>query len=139
MQDRELDAEVPHRVQRGWKNWKRMSGVLCDMKLNVKIKGKVYTTVLSPALMVRAETWALKKAQENKLEVAEMRILRWMCGGTKPDKIRNESIGGTTKVCEVKKEVQERSLKWYGYVMRREKQYVGRRAMKMKVQGRRKR
>ena len=42
----------------------------------MKIKGKVYRTVIIPALMYGAETWALEKAQENKLEVAEMRMLR---------------------------------------------------------------
>ena len=30
--DGELDTEVTHRVQSGWKNWKRVSGVLCDRK-----------------------------------------------------------------------------------------------------------
>ena len=75
---------------------------------------------------VRAETWALKKAQENKLEVAEIRMLRWMCGVTKLDKIRNERIRGTTKVGEITKKVQESRLKWYGHVMRREEHYVGR-------------
>ena len=45
-EDGELDAEVTHRVQSGWKNWKRVSGVLCDRKMNVKIKGKVYRTVV---------------------------------------------------------------------------------------------
>ena len=65
-----------------WKNWKRVSGVLCDRIMKVNIKGKVYRTVARPALMYGAETWALKKAQENKLEVAEMRMLRWMCGVT---------------------------------------------------------
>ena len=44
----------------------------------MKIKGKVYRTVVRPALMYGAESWALKKAQEKKLEVAEMRMLRWM-------------------------------------------------------------
>ena len=53
--------------------------------------------------MYGAETWALKKAQEKKVEVAEMRMLRWMCGVTKLDKIRNERIRGTTKVGEIKK------------------------------------
>ena len=68
-----------------------------------------------------------------------MRMLRWMCGVTKLDKIRNERIRGTTKVGEITKKVQERRLKWYVRVMRREEHYVGRRAMVMKVQGRRKR
>ena len=89
-EDGELDAEVSHRVQSGWKNGKRVSGVLCDMRMNGKIKGKVYRTVVRPALMYGAETWALKKAHEKKLEVAEMRMLRWMCEVTKLDKIRNE-------------------------------------------------
>ena len=106
-----------------------MAGVLCDRRMNVRIKGKVYRTVLRPTLLVYgAETRALKKAQEKKLEVAEMRILRWMCG----------VIRGTTKVGKITKKVQER-LKWYGHVMRREEHRVGRRAMVMKVQRRRKR
>ena len=67
-----------------------------------------------------------------------MRMLRWMCGVTKLDKIRNERIRGTTKVGSIIKKIQERRLKWYGHVMRREEHYVGRRAMVMKVQGRRK-
>ena len=114
------------------------SGVSC-LRMNMKIKGKVYRTVVRPALVYGAETWALKKAQEKKLEVAEMRMLRWMCGVTKLDKIKNERIRGTTIVGEITKKVQERRLKWYGHVMRREEHYVGRRAMVMKVQGRRKR
>ena len=79
-EDGELDAEVTLRVQSGWKNWKRVSRVLCDRIMNTKIKGKVYITVVRPALVYGEETWALKKAQEKKLEVAEMRMLRWMCG-----------------------------------------------------------
>ena len=70
-----------------------------------------------------------------------MRMLRWMCGVTKLDKIRNERIRGKTKVGEITKKVHERRLKWYGHVMRREREEhcVGRRAMVMKAQGRRKR
>ena len=39
-EDGELDAEVTHRVQTGWNNWKRVPGVLCGRKMNVKIKGR---------------------------------------------------------------------------------------------------
>ena len=55
-EDGELDAEVTHRVQGGCKNWKRMSGVLCDRRMNVNIKGKVYITVVRPALCVEKST-----------------------------------------------------------------------------------
>ena len=72
---------ITHRVQSRWKNWKRVAGVLCDRRMNVNIKGKVYRTVLRPTLMYGAETWALKKAHEKKLEVAEMRICYDGCAG----------------------------------------------------------
>ena len=71
-------------------------------------------------MMYGAETWAVKKAQEKKLDVAERRMLRWMSGVPKLDRIRNEIIRGTTKVGEISKIVQERRLKWYGHVLRRE-------------------
>ena len=124
--DGELDAEVTHRVQSGWKNWKRVYGVLCDRRMNVKIKGKVYRTVVRPALMYGAETWALKKARANKLEVAEMRMLRCMCGVTKLEKIRNARVRGTPKVGEITNKAKERRLKWCGHVMRREERCAGR-------------
>ena len=47
------------------------------------------------------------------LEVAEMRMVQWMCGFTKLDRIRNERVKGTTKVGEIAKKVHERQLKWY--------------------------
>ena len=85
-----------------------MSGVLCDRRMKVKIKGKVYKTIVGPAMVYGAETlWAVKKVHEKKMEVAEMNMLRWMCGVTRLDKIRNEKIRGRTKVGEISK-VQER-------------------------------
>ena len=57
----------------------------------VKIKGKVFRAVVRPALLYRAETWTLKKAHERKFEVAEMRMLRWMCRVTRLGKRRNEN------------------------------------------------
>jgi hypothetical protein len=39
----------------------------------------------------------MTKKDERKLHVAEMRMLRWMCGGTRMDKLRNEYIRGSLK------------------------------------------
>ena len=81
----------------------------------------------------------MKKAQERKLDVTEIRMLRWTSGVTKLDRIRNERIRGTTKVGEISKKVQETRLKWYGHVLRREDEYVGKRVMAMDVPGKRRR
>ena len=58
----------------------------------MKLKGKVYKTVVRPALLYGAETWATTREQEARLEVNEMRMLRWMCGVTWRDNIRNNHI-----------------------------------------------
>ena len=43
------------------------------------------------------------------------------------------------KVGEISKKLQESRLKWYGHVLRREDEYVGKRLMGMEVQGKRRR
>ena len=79
-------------------------------QMNVKIKRKVYTTLARPALVYGTERWALIKALEKKVEVAGMRMLRWIWGITKLDQIRNERIRGTTNVVEISMKIQERRL-----------------------------
>ena len=81
----------------------------------------------------------MKKAQAKKLDAAEMRMLRWMSGVTKLDRIANERIRGTTKVGEISKSVQESRLKWYRQVLRREEKHVGKIMMVMEVPGKRRR
>lgn len=137
--DGSLDGEISHRIQSGWKNWKRTTGVLCDRKISARVKGKVFKSVVRPAMLYGAETWPIKRAQESKLEVAEMRMLRWMLGVTRRDKVRNSLIRGTAKVTEVTKKVQERRMQWFGHIKRREEEYVGRRILDMEVEGRRQR
>ena len=96
----DLDAEMTHSIglQSGWKNRKRVSGILCDRRIRLRVNGKVYKTVVRPAMMYGAKTWAVKKAQEKKLDVAEMRMLKWISRVTKLERIRNEIITGTKKV-----------------------------------------
>ena len=107
--------------------------------MKVKIKGKVYKTIVRPAMVYGAETWAVKKAHEKKMEVAEMKMLRWTCGVTRLDEISNEKIRGSTKVGEISKKVQQRRMRWYGHVMRRDEEYVGKKVMGIEVQGSRRR
>ncbi|KAK3516480.1 hypothetical protein QTP70_017817, partial [Hemibagrus guttatus] len=71
----ECGKEVKKRVQVGWNGWRKVSGVLCDRKISARIKGKVYRTVVRPAMLYGLETVSLRKRQESELEVAELKML----------------------------------------------------------------
>ena len=77
-----MATEISRRVSAARRNWKRCSGVLCDRRMPVKLKGTVYKTVVRAA-MCGADTWATTRGQEARLEVNEMRTLRWICGVTR--------------------------------------------------------
>ncbi|KAK3510278.1 hypothetical protein QTP70_032702, partial [Hemibagrus guttatus] len=65
----ECGKEVKKRVQAGWNGWRKVWGVLCDRKISARIKGKVYRTVVRPAMLYGLETVSLRKRQESELEL----------------------------------------------------------------------
>ena len=133
------EREVKKRVQAGWNGWRKVSGVICDMRLPTRVKGKVYSSVMIPAMVYGLETVAVTKKQVKEMEVAEMKMLRFAMGVTRKDKIRNEYIRSTVKVGRLGIKVREGRLRWYGHVMRRDHEYVGRKMMEMELPGKRKR
>jgi hypothetical protein len=56
-----MENEVTLSIQCGWINWSKASGVLCDNKVPVVLKGKVYKSFVRPALTYRLEAAPLKK------------------------------------------------------------------------------
>ena len=136
----EMEKEVNHRIQCGWNNWRKVSGVICDRRVPIRLKGKVHKTVVRPALTYGLEAAPVKKTEEKKLDVAEMKMLRWMSGVTRKDKIQNKYIRGTVKVIEISKKIQESRLRWFGHLKRRVgEEHVGREVMEMEVEGNRRR
>ena len=71
--------------------------------------------------------------------VAEMKILRFAVGVMRKDKIRNEYIRSTVKVERVGIKMRDNRLRWYGHIMRRDQEYVGRKMMEMELPGKRRR
>ncbi|KAF3657744.1 putative pre-mRNA-processing factor 6-like [Capsicum annuum] len=115
----EIDEDVSHRIGAGWMKWKLASGVLCDKKVPPKLKGKFYRVVVRPALLYGAECWPVKNSHTQRMKVAEMRMLRWMCGLTRRDRARNETIREKVGVTSVECKMREARLRWFGHVKRR--------------------
>ena len=64
--------------------------MLCDGRMPTRLKDKFYMIAIKPAMTYEAECWSIKKQHMHKKDVVEMRMLRWMCGKTRHDRIRNE-------------------------------------------------
>ncbi|KAI5087616.1 hypothetical protein C0J45_22105, partial [Silurus meridionalis] len=120
------------KMQAGWSGWRRViAGVISDRRVSVRVKGKVYRTVVRPEM--------LYERQEVELEVAELKMLRCSLGVTTMDRIRNEFIRGTVHVGRFGDKVREVRLRWFGHVQRRNTGYISRRMLRIETPGRRKR
>ena len=51
--------------------------------------------------------------------VAEMRMIRWMCGYTRIDRIRNGVIRDVVKVAPIEDKMRETRLQWFSHMKRR--------------------
>ena len=124
-----MATEISQIVSTAWRNWKRCSGVLCDSRMPVKLKGKFYKTVIRPALLYGAETLATTRGQEGRLEVNEMRMLIWMFGVTGRDKKQNKHFGGTTREAQGVHGNYKRTTEMVGHEMRMEEEHTVRRIL----------
>ena len=133
------EREVKKRVLAGWNEWRRVSGVICDKRLPARVKGKVYSSVVRPAMLYGLGTVAVTKKQVVEMKVAEMKMLRFAMGVTRKDKIINEYIRSTIKVERLGMKMRKGRLRWYANVMRRDQEYVERKMMEMELPGMRRR
>ena len=53
------------------------------------------------------------------LSVAEIRMLRWFCGHTRRDRVRNEAIRDRVGVAPIEEKSTQHRLRWFGHVQRR--------------------
>ena len=119
------DRNTEKRIQSGWYSWRKITGVLCDKRVPEKVKGKMYKTIVRPAMLYGMETVAMTKRQERKMEVAEMKMLRFSLGVTRVNRLRNEEIRERLGVTKLEAKLREARLRWMDHVYRREDNYVG--------------
>ena len=111
-----LDLEVEKRIQAGWNNWRKLIGVLCDKRVLLRMKSRIYKLMVLPAMMYGLETDAITKRQGKKLKVNEMKMLRFTLGITRLDRVKNEEVRKKLNTGEVSTKLREARLWWAGHV-----------------------
>ena len=101
------------------KLWSQSSGVLCDKRVSQKLKGKFYRTTIRPAMLYGAECWPTKRRHVQQISVAEMHMLRWICGHTRRDRLWNDDIRDRLGVAPIEEKLVQHRLRWFGHVQRK--------------------
>lgn len=68
-------------------------------------------------MLYGSECWSVLVQHVRKVSVAEIQMLRWMCGYI--DKIRNDYIHEKVQVAYIEDKMRLGSLRWFGYVLHR--------------------
>ena len=112
---------------------------MCDRKIPTNLKDKVYKTAIKSAMVYGAECWAVRRKEERKLHITEMRMLWWPRGKTRLDHVRNVDIWKEAHMYPMAEFIGEKRLRWFGPVQRRDKDDATRNILQMTVDGERNR
>ena len=98
------------------------------------------TLVCNGVFAIRAygsKCWALHRAEQQRMHTTEMKMLRWIQGKTRKDRIRNEKFRSYAMVKPFTTYVTQKRLSWYGHVLRRDDTNVAKHVTTMTVGGKR--
>lgn len=130
-------ADCNARISAAWSRWRDLTGVLCDKKMPLQLKAKLYKAAVRPVALYGTECWPTTKAAEQKLHKMEMNMLRWTMGVTRLDRFPNDAVRASMGVAPIHGKLRQGRLRWYGHVMRAKPDSVAAKAHRFEVQGRR--
>ena len=91
----------------------------------------MYCIVVRPTLLYGAESWPIKRSHIQRMKLVEMRMIRWLCGHMRLDKIRNEVIRGKIGLASIEDKITKACLRWFGHIRRRSMDATVRRCEKL--------
>jgi hypothetical protein len=115
-------AKINNRIALANRNYFALVNILKTKNINRKYKVIIYKTSIKPVLMYGAETWVLSKADELRLGVFEIKILRriygLICEGAAWRSRYNEELYRLYDETDLVTIVRITRLKWAGHIVR---------------------
>ena len=66
-----------------------------------------------------SETWPVRKENDEALQRAEMRMVRWICGVKLHDRVPSKELRERVGLVDTVLVLQQNRLRWYGHVLRK--------------------
>src|SRR5699024_280232 len=128
-------TDASSRITAAWRKWRSLTGVLCDKQLPIRLKSRVYKSMVRPVALYGVESRATTQAYINKLHCMEMNMLRLSLGITRLDRVPNATTRMVMGVAPIQDKIREKRLRWYGHVMRSADGSIVKTALELQVVG----
>jgi len=81
------------------------------------------------------ETWPVRKENEVALQLAVMRMVRWMCGIELQDRVPSKGFRQRLGLDDIISVLQQNRLRWYGHVLQKKDNDLVKKYMEYAVEG----
>ena len=132
----EYRSDLEHKFQ----TYNKINGAIrrhFGKQMNKETKLRINNITAKAALKFGSEAWVMKKTEEQRLEVAQMKFLRHLLGITRLDKEKNQCIRQKTGAQNIVKEIKQLQKKWLQHVQRMDTNRLPKQALQYKPKGRR--
>ena len=89
---------------------------------------------MQSSMLHRSETWPVRKENDVALQLAEMRMVRWMCNVKVKDRVPSKELRERLGI-DMILILQQNRLRWYGHVLRKEGTDWVKKCMEYDVEG----
>jgi len=135
--DNRTDAEMKTRFGKAAAAVNKLSKIWNNRSFSIQVKMRLYNSIVVPTVLYGAETWAVTKTREKRMDSFDSRNLwrihkiRWQ------DKVCTSSVREKTGQCPLSIILQKRRLTWYGHLTRMKAERLPKLAMNWKRPGKR--
>ena len=119
--DGSITKEFNHRIGKASGAFRELHAVWKDRYINLDTKMKLYNACVLSTLLYAAESWSLTERQEARLDAFDMRCQRKILRIVWSQHIPNIRIRSMTKQPQLTNILRKRRLKWFGHVLRMDK------------------
>ena len=114
-----LDAEISARAAKANSVFGRLlKTVFHKPQISRLTKARIYSASVASVMLYSAETWSLTQTQTLKVDAIQTKHLRKIERSRWPDRVRNSEILRSFKLPPLSEQLESRSLRWYGHLLR---------------------
>jgi len=131
--DGDADAAVEARIRIGWNKFRRLVPLLTNKDVSLIMRGRLYSSCVQSSMLHGSETLACK--ERTWWHFSEQRMVRWMCRVKLKDRLPSKELRERLGIDDIALVLQQKRLRWYGHVLRKEDDDWVKKCMEYEVEG----